>query len=78
MKKKLLDYTNWLLDNGRLKTTSQLPPFEDAEMMVNFYLKATNECDQTDNKNDECAKVMGRCVICEHYIQNRIYRIKTK
>ena len=40
MKKELLDYTNWLLDMDRLKVTSQLPPFEDAEMMVDFYLKA--------------------------------------
>lgn len=40
MKAQLLDYTNWLLDMDRLKVTSQLPPFEDAEMMVEFYMKA--------------------------------------
>jgi len=43
MKKELLDYTNWLLDMDRLKVTSQLPPFEDAEMMVEFYMKAKNK-----------------------------------
>lgn len=40
MKDQLTDFANWLLDMGRLKVTSQLPPFEDAEMMVDFYLKA--------------------------------------
>ena len=28
-KKQLVDYTNWLLDRGRLNVTTQLPPFEN-------------------------------------------------
>lgn len=30
------------------------------------------ECDQDEeHKPDECAKVMGRCIVCDHYYQNK-------
>lgn len=47
-KQHLIDFADWLLDRDRLKVTTQLPPFEDSAMMVEFYLKAkmlNNECD---------------------------------
>lgn len=47
MEKILLDYTNWLLDMDRLKVTTQLPPFENSEMMVNYYLKSKNNSIQS-------------------------------
>lgn len=53
MKNQLLDYTNWLLDMDRLKVTSQLPPFEDAEMMVDFYLKAKKPFVTMTNNEDD-------------------------
>jgi hypothetical protein len=36
------DFANWLWDMNLLKVNTQLPPFENADMIVKFYLKDKN------------------------------------
>ena len=37
--KLLTDYSNWLDDMGRLKYNAHIPPFENPEKIVDYYLK---------------------------------------
>ena len=39
MEEILIDYTNWLDDNDRLKVNRHLPPFESSDTIVNYYIK---------------------------------------
>lgn len=39
-KQALDEYSNWLWEMDRLKSTNQLPPFETPEAMTEYFLKA--------------------------------------
>lgn len=54
------DFSAYLWDMDRLKLTTQLPPFEDSDKMVDYYLMKNSILDKEaykrfDNKNIELA-----------------------
>lgn len=55
--KELRSFSGWLWDNDRLKLTPQLPPFEDSDKMVDYYLRNKNILDDQAYKRFDPKKM---------------------